>query len=161
MSQNHNKDWGGKKPKFTPRNPHKYLGDPDNIVIRSSWERTAFAFCDNNIRILGWSSEDIIIPYLKPIFSPDGKMRTKMANYYPDLYVEYVNPNGELIKELIEIKPKKQTRISRAKNYTTNLYENMMYAVNLAKWDAATKWCMQRGIAFKTATEDSLFKKTV
>lgn len=156
-----NKSWGGKKPKFVPRNPHKYLGDVDNILIRSTWEKEAFTFCDNNIHVIGWLSEEIIIPYFKPVFGIDGKIRYKKANYYPDLYVEYVDKNGVLLKELIEIKPKKQTRASRAKKYSTNLYENIVYAVNTAKWNAAEEWCKLRGISFKKVTEESLFRRKV
>lgn len=156
--KNNLKSFGGKKPIYKLRNPHKYIGDPDNVVYRSTWELNAFKFCDNNRRVIAWSSEEIIIPYMKPVISSVGGMTTKLANYYPDIYIEYVNKNGELIKELVEIKPKKQTRASKARTYSTNLFENMTYAVNLAKWDAAKKWCAQRGIRFCVVTEDSLFK---
>lgn len=151
------KSFGGKKPKFELRNPHKYDGDVDNIVFRSTWEYNAFKFCDNNPNVLLWSSEEIAIPYMKPVFVSGGKLSTKLARYYPDLYVEYVNKNGDVMKELIEIKPKKQTRASRAKKYSTNFFENMTYMVNTAKWDAAKNWCKQHDIKFCIVTEDSLF----
>lgn len=155
--KNNTKSWGGKKPLYVLRNPHKYLGDPDNVVFRSTWEYNAFKFCDNNKNIIAWASEEIIIPYMKPVFAPGGKMTYKLANYYPDLYVEYVNKEKKFVKELVEIKPKKQTRASKARNYSTNLFENMAYAVNTAKWAAAKQWCAERGIIFSVATEDSLF----
>lgn len=149
---------GGRKPRYKLRNPHKYLGDADNVIYRSTWEYTAFKFCDNNANVIAWGSEEIIIDYMKPVFNARGGLTTKPAKYYPDLYVEYVNKNGEYIKELIEIKPKKQTRASRARNFKTNFFENMVYIVNMAKWDAAQKWCTERGIKFSCVTEDSLFK---
>lgn len=155
-----NKNFGGKKPVYTLRNPHKYTGNPNNVIFRSTWEYHAFKFCDNNPNIIKWGAEEIAIPYMKPIFTAGGKSSMKLANYYPDLYVEYVNKNGELNKELIEIKPKKQTKSSRAKNYATNFYENMTYMVNMAKWDAAKKWCAQRNIKFCIITEDALFSNS-
>lgn len=156
--KNNLKSFGGKKPQYTLRNPHKYMGDADNVIFRSTWERDAFKFCDNNKNILLWGSEEIIIPYMKPVFGPGGQLTTKLANYYPDLYVEYVNRKGDVVKELIEIKPKKQTQASRARKYATNFFENMTYAINMAKWDAAIRYCEPRGIKFCLMTEDSLFK---
>lgn len=156
-----NKKFGAPKPIYKLRNPHKYLGDADNVVFRSSWERKAFDFCDNNPNVIAWGSEEIIIDYMKPVFSYTGQMTLKPARYFPDLYVEYVDKDGKFIKELIEIKPKKQTRASRARKYTTNLFENMAYAVNTAKWDAAKRWCAINGVLFSILTEDSLFSQKV
>lgn len=147
----------GRESTFIPRNPHKYLGDVDNIKCRSSWEVDVYNFCDNNIRVIGWSSESIVIPYMKPVLN-NGVPTVKKANYYPDLYVEYVDRNGELHKELIEIKPKKQTAPSKSKNYATNFVENMTYLVNQAKWEAAKNYCIANGIKFSIMTEDSITK---
>jgi len=151
------KNFNNGSSKFTARNPHKYLGDPDNIRCRSSWELDVYTFCDNNIRVIAWSSEEIAIPYMKPILN-NGVPSAKMANYYPDLYVEYVDKDGILHKELIEIKPKKQTKPSKSKNYATNFVENMTYLVNQSKWDAAKKYCDMKGIKFNIITEDSITK---
>lgn len=141
--------------KFTPRNPEKYLGDPDNITCRSSWELDVYSFCDSNQRIIGWSSEEIKIPYMKPYFE-QGNFKTRTAIYYPDLYVEYVDMMGELHKELIEIKPEKYTKASKSKNYATNMMENITYMVNQAKWNAAKTWCTLHGVEFKLFTEKEL-----
>jgi hypothetical protein len=156
--KNNLKNFGNKKPLYSLRNPHKYLGDADNIIFRSTWEYNAFKFCDNNPNVIAWGSEEIVIPYLKPVISHSGALSRKLAKYYPDLYVEYVNKKGDLVKELIEIKPKKQTRASKARNYATNFYENMTYMVNTAKWDAAKKWCDINGIKFCLLTENELFR---
>jgi hypothetical protein len=158
MRNNLAKSFGDKKPIYTLRNTHKYMGDCTNVIYRSTWERTAFQFCDNNPNILLWGSEEIIIDYMKPVFNANGGLTTKPAKYFPDLYVEYVNKKGDTIKELIEIKPKKQTKASKARKYETNFFENMTYIVNMAKWDAAERWCAPRGIKFCLVTEDSLFK---
>ena len=36
------------KGKYTLENPDKYVGDKSNIIWRSTWERTAFKWCDRN-----------------------------------------------------------------------------------------------------------------
>lgn len=151
------KNFDPSKSKFIPRNTHKYLGDIDNIIFRSSWELRAFEFLDNNKNVIGWVSEEIQIPYNKPIISSNGGMTYKPAIYYPDLYVEYIDKSGNLIKEVIEIKPKKQTRSSRARNYSTKFVEDFTYIINCAKFEAADNWCKQRGIKFSILTENSLF----
>lgn len=138
---------------FIPNNPEKYIGDLTKITFRSSWELTAFNFLDNNIHVRKWASEEIAIPYIKPM--PNGSMRP--SRYFPDLYVEYVK-NGKLIKEIIEVKPAKQTVQSKAKKAKVRLTENYIYVVNCAKWDAAEYWCKQRGIKFSLCTEADLFR---
>lgn len=138
---------------FWPRNPEKYIGKPKVIEYRSSWEQNALNFFDNNPNVVKWSYEDIIIEYLKPL--PNGNL--KKARYIPDAYVEYYTRRGEYKKELLEIKPKKQTKRSRSRNINQKMYENYVYAVNMAKWHAAERWCQQRGIVFRIITEVSIF----
>ncbi len=139
---------------YHPTNPEKYVGDVNKIVYRSSWELRAFRFFDNNIKVLRWSSEEIKIKYISPL---DQAVHT----YYPDCYVEYINPQGEVVKEVVEIKPANQTKIptrSRGKRAKTLLHEQATYVVNQAKWEAAIKWCNERGLTFRVITEHSLFK---
>src|SRR5882672_1350116 len=91
---------------YTLKNPLKYVGDPKKCIYRSSYELEMHNFLDNNTRVLHWSSEEIIIPYIKPT---DGKMH----RYFPDYWVEYVNKDGEILQEIIEVKPRSQTRKPR------------------------------------------------
>lgn len=141
---------------FHPKNPHKYLGDIDDIIFRSSWELSFFRFLDDNKYILSWSSEPMAIPYMKPVMVK-GKPTVKKANYYPDIYVEYVDKNGDMKYELLEIKPAKQTRPSKARKATTKMQEDYVFAVNTAKWEAAKQFCAQHDIEFKIVTEKSIF----
>lgn len=143
-----------KQGKFTPVHPEKYLGDVTNIVFMSSYELQSFEFLDSNPNVLHWASEEIEIPYMK--IQPDKTFRP--AKYYPDLYVEYQDRNGRIQKEVIEIKPLKQTKRSRSRNPATKLQEDYNYAVNILKWDAAKAWCAQRGIKFSISTEKSIFR---
>lgn len=145
---------GWKQGKYEIKHPEKYMGDPTNIVYRSSWELDAFLFCDNNPNVLQWSSEEIAIPYAVPTTS--GGIRP--ARYYPDLYMEYVTKSGKLCKDLIEIKPFKQTRPSRSRNPKTKMMENAVHAKNELKWEAARVWCHQRGITFRIINEKQQFK---
>lgn len=142
---------------FVSANPHKYLGDASNIVYRSSWELRVFKFLDTNQYILGWVSEPFGIPYMKPVIL-NGKQIFKKATYYPDVYVEFVDENGNERHQMVEIKPQKQTRKSRSKKTLVKLQENQIFAVNQAKWTAAMQWCNAHGIEFIIATEKSIFR---
>lgn len=142
---------------YQVKNPHKYIGDETQIIYRSSWEKKFFEFLDNNQYILAWSSETISIPYMKPCMI-NGNISYKKANYYPDVYVEFIDEHGNEKKQIIEIKPKKQTKKSRSKNPLAKLQENFVYEINMAKWAAAEQWCKANGIEFKIATEKSIFR---
>lgn len=135
---------------YTLKNPHKYVGDPTKVVYRSSYELEMHNFLDANTRVLHWSSEEIVIPYIKPT---DGKMH----RYFPDYWVEYVNKDGEILQEIIEVKPRSQTRKPRP-NSKQKLYEQITLAVNMAKWTAAKHFCDQNNMKFRIITERSVFK---
>lgn len=139
---------------FKPKNPTKYMGDVNKIRYMSSWELHFFGFLDGNPNVLKWASEEIAIPYLKPTDQ-------RVHRYFPDLLVCYKNKQGEVKWELIEIKPKSQTKMPRSKK-KVNMYEQLTYAINMAKWGAAMSWCKQKkaeglDIEFKVMTEDSIF----
>lgn len=109
-------------------------------------------FLDNNPHILRWCSEEIKIPYIKPTDN-------RQHFYFPDYWIEYMNKEGQVIQEIVEVKPLAQTKppTTRGKKQTTILYEQTTWAVNLAKWQAAAAWCQARGIVFRVVTEKSLF----
>lgn len=140
--------------KYHVLHPEKYAGDPNKVVYRSSWELRMNRFLDNNSQILRWNSECIKIPYLHPL---DGRVH----HYYPDYYIEYINKDGEVVQEMIEVKPFNQTsapKKSKGKSNKTMLYEQQTWAVNEAKWKYAMAWCEKRGIRFRVLSERSLFK---
>lgn len=130
---------------YKPVNTKKYIGNPNNIVCRSLWERNVCKFLDENQSIIKWSSEEIAIPYTHPLDS-------KIHNYYPDFMVQFKNDSG-LQTWIIEIKPKKQTLLRE--NATKN--EKLIWSVNTAKWAAAKKYCEKNNITFKILTEQELF----
>ncbi len=135
---------------YTLKHPEKYLGDPNKVIYRSSWELNLHTFFDNNTRVLRWGSEIICIPYIKPT---DGRMH----RYYPDYFVEYITADGEIIKELIELKPLAQTKQPR-RNSKHRLYENLTFVVNTAKWQSAQQWCNNNNVNWRIVTEKSVFR---
>lgn len=147
---------GFKQGYYTPNHPEKYIGDIRKIRYMSSWELQFNQFLDNNPNILRWASEEIAIPYRKPT----SKRKNKVHMYYPDYFIEYKNKQGNLIKELIEIKPENQVNapVIRGKSKKTQLYEQVTWAVNKAKWAAAQTFCDKYQIKFRILTEKQLFK---
>jgi hypothetical protein len=135
---------------YNPKNPSKYIGDVSKIRYMSSWELTMHVFLDNNTKIIRWSSETIAIPYIKPTDN-------RVHRYYPDYYVEYLDKSNKLRKIVIEVKPYKQTKVSRARKSKNKIYEDIQYAVNLAKWQACTNFCKQHGLEFQIVTEKTMF----
>ncbi len=140
--------------KFTPRNPQKYVGDVTNIQFRSSWERKLMIRFDEDSSFLKWTSEEFVIPYISPV---DGKPH----RYFVDFAVEYKTKDNVVKKALVEVKPKDQTKPPvKPKRVTKYFMESVeTYAVNQAKWDAATKWCKTKGWDFIIITEEHLFGK--
>ena len=140
------------KGRFTPKNPNKYNGDSTKIVYRSLWERRFMVFCDGNPSVLGWSSEEMFIPYVSPIDN-------KKHRYFVDFKIKTRNKRGFVETHLIEIKPKKQckppTKPKRmSKRYIT---EVQTWGINSAKWEAAKVYADLRGWKFQIITEDTLF----
>ena len=74
------------------------------------------------------------------------------------LYIKYQNQQGQIIKEIIEVKPKAQTKkpTKKGKHYGKYLREARTYAINRAKWEAAEEYCLDRGYKFRIITEDHL-----
>ena len=66
-----------------------------------------------------------------------------------------INYRPFLVKEE---KPKRQTMEPKKKSRVTKsyIYECKTYAVNQAKWKAATEFCEDRRIEFKIITEEEL-----
>jgi len=139
------------KGKFKPKNYKKYKGDPTKIFYRSLWERTFMRYCDNNSAILEWNSEEIIIPYISPVDK-------KVHRYFPDFYIKMQQTGGKVVREIIEVKPKRQCLPPKPQQRKTRKYltEIATYAVNQAKFKAAEDYCKDRGLTFRILTEDHL-----
>lgn len=136
---------------FKPKNPKKYIGDPTNIIYRSSWELKFMLYIDQHKDIVEWGSEEIVIPYKSPIDN-------KIHRYFPDFIVKKINKDGKKETVLIEIKPFSQTKPPAKKEKITKSYitEVKTWGINEAKWKAANEYCKDRGWSFHIFTEKEL-----
>ena len=140
--------------KFKPKNYKKYKGDPTKIYYRSLWERRFMVYCDNNSKIIEWGSEEIIIPYKSPLDK-------KTHRYFPDFYVKYINKDKQVVREIIEVKPKKHLSPPKEPKRKTKRYLNEVatYIKNQAKFKAAEEYCKDRRYGFRILTEEQLLPK--
>lgn len=140
---------------FHPKNVAKYVGNPQNIVYRSSWEYRFFKYCDSNPNVMKWASEEFHIPYVSPV---DGQRH----RYFPDCYVE-IQTNDGIRHWVVEIKPKAQTLPPKQPKRRSSkfLTEMATFSINQAKWQAARAFCAARGWQFLILTEEHLFDRGI
>ena len=139
---------------FNPKQPEKYIG-PAPIIYRSSWERKFMIWCDENDKVLKWSSEPVEIKYW---FRKDNKAHL----YYPDFYFKQLQPGGNTKEYLVEIKPKSQIQKPKPpKKNSRKALESYrflaeQYIKNMDKYTAARQYCDTRGWQFIVLTEDTI-----
>lgn len=132
---------------YTPINPQKYIGNVDNIVFRSSYERKLMMKLDVSPDIVKWSSEELVIWYWDSI-------QKKKRRYFVDFTVLYKGSDGVEQKFAIEVKPYKETipptppKNANKKRKIRFLNESMTYRLNQDKWNAAREWCRANGFKF-------------
>jgi len=151
---------------FIPENPLKYVGNPDEILYRSSWELKFMIYCDKTPRIKKWASENVGIPY----YDEFGKIH----RYFPDFYIEItysddlereervfieIKPDKEIIPDFIDpvtgqLKPIKRKKT--LKSNETYEYQLRTYAKNRMKWESAKEWCEKRHMKFFVIGESKL-----
>jgi len=132
--------------KYKIKNPEKYVGTR-LPTYRSSWEMVFCKMLDEHPGVQSWASESINIPYRDPLTG-------KQTIYVPDFFIVYVDKNKKKHAELIEVKPDSQTRLE---SVGKSRYNQEQYIKNMAKWEAATAWCKQKGIKFRVITEHDIF----
>ena len=139
------------KGKYKVRAPYKYKGNPTKVIYRSLWELKFMTYCDTNINILEWGSEEVYMWYRSPVDN-------RAHRYFPDFYIKVREKDGTIKKYIIEVKPQRQTKPpARPKRQTKGyLREAFEYAKNQAKWKAANEWCLDKGFEFKVITEKEL-----
>ena len=130
---------------YQPKNPAKYAGKRAPRY-RSNWELTFMRMCDSHPAVLSWASEPVRIPYKNPFTG-------KYTMYVPDFIIVYQNKTGKKIGELVEIKPRSQTLLEKAKTRE----DKMKILLNRAKWKAAGEWAKRKGIRFRILNEDSIY----
>lgn len=138
------------KGRFVPKNPKKYAGDANNIIWRSTWEQRVMKWLDESESVIYWASEELVIRYYSPVDN-------KIHRYFPDFVVKVKKKDGKVMTHVWEIKPDYQTKQPTQTRKTKKfLEESMTYAINQAKWKAATEFCNDRGWIFQVLTEHDL-----
>jgi hypothetical protein len=142
---------------YKPKRPEKYIGDPENIIFRSSWEYRFCKYCDDNEVVVKWSSEPTAIKYINPIDNQE-------HNYYVDFFLRIKRGEKE-IGYLAEIKPEASLEkpimesgsqtVKRLKNYN---YAMQTWIINRAKFHAAKQFAENNGYRFVIVTEKFLFE---
>lgn len=156
---------------------HKYVGDPTQIIYRSSLEYKWCLYCCKNPQILRWSSEPVAIPYYNPlkyfkaknntkkgqIFEKQNAIEKSRSNYYIDFWVEIQTNLGQIKKAFIEIKPYGQTiepihpgPNAKLKDIRAFNRAAEMYIMNVAKWKAAKQYCDSLNCDFLIVTEKTM-----
>jgi hypothetical protein len=102
---------------------------------------------DEHNGVENWASESIQIPYRDPLTG-------KYTIYVPDFFIVYKDKTGKKHAEVVEVKPANQTL---RENVGNNRYNQEQYVKNMAKWEAANKWCKQQGIKFRVVNESDIF----
>lgn len=137
---------------FRPLHPEKYAGNSPEIIFRSSWEQTLMRWCDNTPSVIGWMSEEIVIPYYS-------QADMKMRKYYVDFAVKFKTNQGTVETVIIEVKPFKETippKRTKKKKDEVFMKECYTWQVNQDKWKAANEWAEKRGLRFIVMDEYAL-----
>lgn len=132
---------------YNLKDPSKYIGN-NPPYYRSSWEFQLMHKFDTSTAIKEWSSEPIKLKYLNPL-------KQRYSWYVPDFFVVYIDKNNKQHRELIEVKPLKESSIVEAKSER----DKINCIINDSKWRVAKRWCQERGIVFRVITERELHKK--
>jgi hypothetical protein len=134
--------------RFEMKQPEKYVGTKQPLA-RSSWEFIFMRMLDEHQGVEKWASESIQIPYRDPLTG-------KYTIYVPDFFIVYNDKNGGKHAEVVEVKPTNHMIKEKLGN---SRYNQEQYIKNIAKWEAANKWCQQQGIRFRVVSEDDIFHK--
>ncbi len=139
------------KSKYVPINYKKYIGNANNILCRSSWERAVCHWCDTSNSVIEWGSEEIVIPYISLV---DGRKH----KYYIDFYIKAKNDKIES-QYIIDVKPFKQTLPPEAKGSKISQAKRLIeYNRNKSKWSAAIEYALNNKMKFEIWTEKTLSK---
>ena len=121
------------------------------INYKSGLELKCLRYCDLNKYIKRYSLEPFCIPYISPVDN-------KRHRYFIDFFIEF--QNGQ--KFLVEVKSSGETREPKKPGKKTEKailnYQKALqtFAVNTAKWKAATQFCQDKGMIFIILTENEL-----
>ena len=156
-------------------NREKYVGNPELVVYRSSWEFSFCKWCDFSPSILRWGSEPIRIPYYDRVskleenkklgLDPNNSKNWITKFYNVDFWVEVKKAEGITEKWFIEVKPahklkkpqppKQDAPLKDIKRFNNSVKE---YLINEAKFAAMNEWAVRHGAKFYIFTEEQMQK---
>lgn len=160
---------------YTVKNRKKYIGDPNLVVYRSSWEFAFCKWCDASPSVLRWSSEPIKVPYYDRVskldeckkygLDPNNPRNWVVKNYNTDFWIEINKGGDKPEKWFIEVKPKHKLKkptpppqnapLKEQKRFNAQAKE---YLINEAKFAALDAWAKKNGTKFFIFTEDIMKK---
>ena len=159
---------------YKAKNPDKYIGDPELIIYRSSWEFGFCKYCDMSPSVLRWSSEPVSIPYYDRVskleecaklgLDPNNPSNWEVKNYNTDFWFETDRGEGEENEKIfVEIKPSYKLKKPRPPAHDAPLKEQRIfnaaardYLINEAKFAAMKEWAEKNGCKFYVFTEQTL-----
>jgi len=184
MSNNSYKQWH--RPNTSPNaksrqgyyrlvNKEKYIGDPNLIIFRSSWEFSFCKFLDMSKSVKRWSSEPVSIPYYDRVskleecaklgLDPNNPSNWEVKNYNTDFWYEVDNGMDKLEKVFVEIKPSYKLKKPTPPPKDAPLKEQRIfvraakeYLINEAKFAALKEWAERNGAKFYVFDENILKK---
>lgn len=160
---------------YDVENTSKYIGDPNLVIYRSSWEEAFCKYCDNAPSVLRWSSEPVSIPYYDRVskleecaklgLNPNDPSNWEVKNYNTDFWYESDLGQGEVEKIFVEIKPSYKLRKPIPPEHDAPLKQQRIfnnaakeYLINEAKFAALKAWAEKNGSKFYVFTEITLEK---
>jgi len=154
------------------KHPEKYVNVGNKpLVARSGLEMKCFSKIDQLTSVVKWSSENVVIPYQKPIFlneTDSSVIGTDQHKYYIDLWVCWKSETGGVVEMLVEIKPKSMCHPPKIpvngnkKSWLNYHSSNRQYLINKYKWVESVNLCRKmtasgnRSISFVIMTEEEI-----
>jgi len=141
------------KGKYVVKNRSKYRGDVNSVTYRSLWELKVMKRLDSSSNVLQWNSEEYIIPYVSPVDN-------RIHRYHIDFWAEMQDKQGNIVQQLIEVKPYAQSIEPKKRQRKTRRFINEVktYGVNQAKWFHARKFADLHNMEFMVLTERGVWK---
>lgn len=160
---------------YKVQNVQKYVGNPNLVIYRSSWEYVFCRWCDFSPSIVRWSSEPIRIPYYDRVskleeykkngIDPNNPKNWIIKYYNTDYWIEVAQGDGTAKRMFIEIKPAYKLKkpipppenapLKDIKRFNALAKE---YLINEAKFAAIKAWAEKNNAEFWVFTEETLQK---
>jgi hypothetical protein len=134
---------------YKPLNPSKYVGNINEIVMRSSWESRLAFWLDTHQKVIKWGSEIKHILYYS-------KIDKKIRRYFPDFWAIIEQKDGTQKKYIIEVKPHSEI-IKPVDTGNKGFKEAIItWQRNQDKWESARAFALKHGFEFVVMDEYTL-----